>query len=1016
MNEKMNNTVFISYASEDREKANKLFDFLKSRGLNPWIDKKNIRAGEKWNTAIMTALRKADFIILLLSKISVEKRGYVQREFKLALDFCKEKLETDIYLIPCKIDDCKVPEELREFQWVEMSESDALEQILYALNYQRSLSEKPEENGNNIINNIERDSDFVIDSEYKVGEHKPVALSVEMENTIDTLSKDVIERNSGFVIGSEYKINGHKPLVLPVERGNNYVNLIYTTDTWDKDNKAPYYDSMIYKNRHLPIVNDKYPYLTISDFLTDTIVRMPYEIDNNYFFDGNIDKTNGNSYLLPLTRTFFNFFTVKDLTEKLMKDNKKMFELKNLNFGVTAVLRIPIQKGYIEYRRTYFEAGVDANETKNTNDGALLEKKFGLGIMPLVRFPEVEQKHYRIALFDKGRNDAVLTCYDRNNFVETKQVIRSKKDLELNICSCESYVIEENFDCIQVNVGDFAEGYIVPKFKINQSYTQFTFAIDFGTFNTHIEYCTNINQNPVAFNIAADERQLCKLHKLYADPDIRWGFVHNFIPDTIGNNDVFSFPIRTVFAQNKNIKYDKIPMPLADGNIPFLYEKEYTPNYNEIKTNLKLGDTPDRLLEMYLETIFILMRNKVALNGGDLSSTKVVWFYPANMTEAKVNLHKSYWKKAYNKYFGNNDKNIISISESVAQYNYYRMKVGARSEAVTIDIGGCITDVFVVKNDSPKILLSFRFASDAIFGDAYNWDSDNNGFVNMYKNSFKEMLGNNGLFELEWSLKQIESQKKSSDIVAFLFSLIGNKVKDNPSLDFMQQLTDNDRLRYVFIVFYASIIYFIAKSMKVKGLRKPLTLAFSGYGSHFLRILSNETDMITRFTGLIFDGVYADENKRKIDVIMADNSKKVTCKGGVLRPISHDYETIDNIKTILIGDNFESLSQRRYTYADISPEIKQGVVQSVKDFFNFLFDLHKENDDFLSNKLGADPVIFTIVKEICLDETTLSQSLLDSLYSKLKGVTEETRVEETLFFYPLVGLLHDLALKISEME
>jgi hypothetical protein len=44
------------------------------------------------------------------------------------------------------------------------------------------------------------------------------------------------------------------------------------------------------------------------------------------------------------------------------------------------------------------------------------------------------------------------------------------------------------------------------------------------------------------------------------------------------------------------------------------------------------------------------------------------------------------------------------------------------------------------------------------------------------------------------------------------------------------------------------------------------------------------------------------------------------------------------------------------------------------------------------------------VKEICMDKTALSQSLSDGLYHKRQEVTDETKVEETLFFYPLVGL------------
>ncbi|MDR0603770.1 MAG: hypothetical protein LBG80_05645 [Bacteroidales bacterium] len=871
---------------------------------------------------------------------------------------------------------------------------------------QLSQSKRNEINVNGITNN-DYQKNYI-----PIGVGDPVSILADIELKQKEQNSESIAAKSGFVIKSQNPLNGFLPLILPVDTYTH--NTFYTKDTWDKNIKVPYYDNRDIKDRILPDDGAQYPYLTISDFLADTIVRMPYEIDKDNFFDGNINRPEGNSYLLPLTSTFFHFFSTKDLTERRMSDNKKMFELQSNAAGVTAILRVPIQNNrYIEYRRTYFE-GLDANETGNTNRGAILEKKFGLGIMPLIRFPEDVRKHYRIAMFDKGQNDVALTCFDKNNSIETKQVIRKQKDLNLNICGSESYIVEKNFDHIQVKAGHI-EAYIVPNFKVKNGNAQYTFAIDFGTTNTHIEYCTDLNPNPVAFNMSKDERQLHKMHILYTDPDIRKSFEHDFIPDTIGDNDVYSFPMRTVFSQHKNVNYDQIPMPFADGNIPFLYEKTKYLAYNEIKTDLKWGGGHDRLLEMYLETIFILMRNKVALNEGNLSSTKIVWFYPASMTEAKVNQFKKNWKNAYIKYFGENTDNVISISESTAPYNYYSKKQGARSNVVTVDVGGGTTDVFVVENRIPKMLLSFRFASNAIFGDGYNWDSDNNGFVNLYQNDFDNILINNNLQELQDALKQIATQKKSPDIIAFLFSLIGDKVNNNPSLNFLQKLSGNDKMRYVFIIFYASILYIIAKSMKAKLLEKPLTLAFSGNGSHTLRIVSDDKNMIARFAQLIFDGVYTDGKEGKIQVIMEENPKKATCKGGILNTVPQDYETIDNIKTILIGNDFEAFPEKKLSYADITPEVEQGVLQAVKDFFHFLFDLHKNNNDFLSNKLAADPAIFDKVKKICLDEIVLQQSLSDSLFHKRQEVTDDTKIEETLFFYPLIGVLHDLALEISEI-
>ncbi|SBV94232.1 TIR domain-containing protein [uncultured Dysgonomonas sp.] len=134
------NKVFISYAKEDIEAANKLYDYLKRFCFEPWLDKKELLPGQDWNYEIRKALREADFIVLMLSNISVAKRGYVQREYKLALKYYEEKLESDIYIIPCKINDCDVPESLSKYQWVELyrrSEKDEYYQIIQSLNIQQ---------------------------------------------------------------------------------------------------------------------------------------------------------------------------------------------------------------------------------------------------------------------------------------------------------------------------------------------------------------------------------------------------------------------------------------------------------------------------------------------------------------------------------------------------------------------------------------------------------------------------------------------------------------------------------------------------------------------------------------------------------------------------------------------------------------------------------------------------------------------------------------------------------------
>jgi hypothetical protein len=84
--EGLNDIVFISYAREDSVAARRLYDDLKKAGLNPWLDKESILVARPWKTEISEAIKKSRHFIPILSKRSVEERGYVHKELKYALD------------------------------------------------------------------------------------------------------------------------------------------------------------------------------------------------------------------------------------------------------------------------------------------------------------------------------------------------------------------------------------------------------------------------------------------------------------------------------------------------------------------------------------------------------------------------------------------------------------------------------------------------------------------------------------------------------------------------------------------------------------------------------------------------------------------------------------------------------------------------------------------------------------------------------------------------------------------
>jgi hypothetical protein len=125
--------IFLSYAPEDEEKVERLYRKLFDAGFKPWMDKKDLLPGEQRQFRIPQAIRRSDFFVVCLSVHSTDKRGWIQREIKQALDIWQERLDSDIYLIPVQLEDCQVPERLRDFQRVNPFEEDGWTRLVEAI-------------------------------------------------------------------------------------------------------------------------------------------------------------------------------------------------------------------------------------------------------------------------------------------------------------------------------------------------------------------------------------------------------------------------------------------------------------------------------------------------------------------------------------------------------------------------------------------------------------------------------------------------------------------------------------------------------------------------------------------------------------------------------------------------------------------------------------------------------------------------------------------------------------------
>lgn len=124
--------VFLSHASQDKDKVRELCNRLRKDGFDPWLDEERLLPGMNWDMEIEKALRASDALLLCFSELSVSKEGYIQREFKRAKRYQEEKPEGTIYLIPVRLDKCDLPWDFRDVQFVDYP--DGYDRLVISLN------------------------------------------------------------------------------------------------------------------------------------------------------------------------------------------------------------------------------------------------------------------------------------------------------------------------------------------------------------------------------------------------------------------------------------------------------------------------------------------------------------------------------------------------------------------------------------------------------------------------------------------------------------------------------------------------------------------------------------------------------------------------------------------------------------------------------------------------------------------------------------------------------------------
>ena len=824
----------------------------------------------------------------------------------------------------------------------------------------------------------------------------------------------------------------------------------YITRPWDDTIRiTPAMTAVAPEERVLPATTHRYPWLTADDFFQPVIIRLDYPLNADCFFDGGIHEMRvtrqGGDYLLPLSPLFFRYFSVKDLWGTTC--GRPRFELTASKSGstetVTATLRIPVQKQghYITLQRQYTTAsGVDLSYDRMNDSGKIVTVPFAVSVFPFVKTPTPGQ--YRVQLVDRalgmlegyrmqlaffdndGRplDDKLTTCRERS--------LKAEKRV-----GSAYYSVDGNFEYIGVTLLTEREtvaatGLLCPRWSdYVAGHEAYTFAVDFGTTNTHVEAMHEGEiPAPLAIDSVAAQRLVATS---YNGESILYDVImkQEFLPKAIGGD--YGFPQRTVLSESVRLdaeNADRI-VALADACLPFIYEKESVGYGNRIVANLKWSVEPatSKRVKAYLTELAMLMRTKVLLSNGDLSKTRIVWFYPLAMKVGNINKLGQMWAKTVSEVFGisTDSSNLIAMPESVAPYYFYRSSSkfrGGASTVANIDIGGGSSDVVVFESNAsqPSLLTSFRFAANVLFGDGYSEvpQGDSNPMVKKYVDYFRRLFDTDDdrYGELNGIMEDITSKRKSEDINAFLFSIIGNKaVGGNDVFSYDMRLGEDSRLKIVFVYFYSALIYYVARMMHHRGLDMPRSVMFSGTGSKVLDLVGSQRDL-DLLTAYIFENVYGKKyGSDGFSVVMERREpKQITCRGALMQV--RDRQGCDNVEQLnrLIDDIdmpmkyvYSAIDRERITYADMdNAEVRHAIIGEVEKYNDFFLTLC--TDLRVTDRFLVDSKSLQMFRELVGKD--LEHHLVNGwsyMNRNAEDKNEADVVEDAVFFYPIIGSIRD---------
>jgi len=837
------------------------------------------------------------------------------------------------------------------------------------------------------------------------------------------------------------------------------------------------YEGQRLEERRLETLGVQYPFLTVNDFLEDRLLEVPFAVNTDRFYFGQVQPEPGARpedrplrFLLPLKRAWFDYFEAADLDKQL--------RLTLFDNHVQLRLAVPVTSGReVVYERSYYfrpgpSQGADApveavrsDSPKTPYRGGRVSTRLDVGVFPFYKFEGQNARDngpYYVQLADQneGADLAKLNFYQGGQALPVlvpggTRGVRARQRMGRNprgAASTYYEVVGTHFDYMEVEspvsgqLSAPATGLLVPRWQVvNPGAQRYTFAVDFGTTNTHVSFATAERPEPQPFRIGTErEMEVVMLNRPLPSADFvlpkRYGpdsFGMMPLADTLRNREFVpafigiegaesAFPIRTATCESPAFISEGNPLLFGSINIGFYLSRDgflYNhPEDGRYRTNLKWNtEGGERAagverIRAYIRELLLLIKHKVALNEGDVRATQVVWSRPLSMKTVARRDFQDIWQGEFERVFGEEPgQRLADLSESWAPYLYLTDRhtdggivPSERDNVVNIDIGGGTTDVLLLRGKKPEATISFRFAGDVLWGDgAFGGARQQNGLLYYYvARTANKPVSQEAQAAREVVRAALESKAGSADVVSLLFNF-------DKQLEFSRELRSARHLRIVLLLHYAAVVYHVGQACQARQLAVPRHLCFSGKGSTYLRMLDLDSHLgtLTEIGKLILEFASGQPAPSDFRLTLVSQPKEATANGSVLWKLAGGDAAQAKapaefvLPGVLPADAPEG-PPRAFTLAEAENDtIEDEVIANTRRLVRFITHESAEIRGLLDElNIEIDPdFVYNF----------LDGKLKDSLRAGLNslrdtGTNADDRLPETLFFFPFRDALFQL--------